>query len=239
MLLRAVGKDLDRRSAGIAWETFLTTGESTTYGDGAENAPALTLRRCRRGRCCTPRPENARRCGAYQPPTTCCSSAPAIPHARSSPKRSCQAGRRHVQGLQRRQSSPRARSIRTRSHLLQGFGYDTSAFAPRRWDEFAAPGAPPLDFVFTVCDNAAGEVCPFWPGQPMTAHWGVPDPAAVDGNDGRDRARVRRRLPACCTSASRSSPACRSTPRPAHACRSGSPTIGAMDGATAESKADA
>ena len=67
--------------------------------------------------------------------------------------------------------------------LLQKLGYSTDKLRSKNWDEFAAPGAPPLDFVFTVCDNAAGEVCPVWPGQPITAHWGIPDPAAVEGTD--------------------------------------------------------
>jgi arsenate reductase (thioredoxin) len=65
--------------------------------------------------------------------------------------------------------------------LLQSLDYDTSAFRSKSWNEFAKPGAPVLDFAFTVCDNAAGESCPVWPGQPMTAHWGVPDPAEAKG----------------------------------------------------------
>jgi arsenate reductase (thioredoxin) len=66
--------------------------------------------------------------------------------------------------------------------LLQDLGFDTKCFRSKSWGEFAVPGGPPLDFVFTVCDNAAGETCPVWPGQPMTAHWGVPDPAAATGS---------------------------------------------------------
>jgi arsenate reductase (thioredoxin) len=65
--------------------------------------------------------------------------------------------------------------------VLKGLGYDTSAFRSKSWDEFAAPGAPEMDFIFTVCDDAAGEVCPIWPGHPTTAHWGIPDPAAATG----------------------------------------------------------
>jgi arsenate reductase len=72
--------------------------------------------------------------------------------------------------------------------LLAKLNYPTAGLRSKSWDEFAAPGAPALDFVFTVCDNAANEVCPIWPGQPMTAHWGLPDPVAVEGTE------VERRL---------------------------------------------
>jgi protein-tyrosine-phosphatase len=67
--------------------------------------------------------------------------------------------------------------------LLEKAHLDTSRLRSKSWDEFAKPGAPVMDFVFTVCDQAAAEVCPVWPGNPVTAHWGVPDPAAVEGSE--------------------------------------------------------
>jgi arsenate reductase len=71
--------------------------------------------------------------------------------------------------------------------LLRELGHPLEGLRSKSWDEFAAPGAPRLDFIFTVCDSAAGEVCPLWPGQPVTAHWGIPDPAAVTGSDADKR----------------------------------------------------
>jgi protein-tyrosine-phosphatase len=71
--------------------------------------------------------------------------------------------------------------------LLEKHRISTAGLRSKNWDEFAKPGAPQMDFIFTVCDSAAGETCPIWPGHPMTAHWGVPDPAAVQGSDEEKR----------------------------------------------------
>lgn len=78
--------------------------------------------------------------------------------------------------------------------LLERTNLPAENLRSKSWDEFAAPGAPPIDFIFTVCDNAAGEVCPVWPGKPMTAHWGIADPAAVEGTDVERAAAFRKAL---------------------------------------------
>ena len=76
--------------------------------------------------------------------------------------------------------------------LLQQQGQSIENLRSKSWDEFAAPGAPQIDFIFTVCDNAAGEACPIWPGKPATAHWGIPDPASVTGDDEAKRVVFRK-----------------------------------------------
>ncbi len=80
-------------------------------------------------------------------------------------------------------SHPKGRVNPMTLALLRDLKFSIEGLRSKDWDEFAKPGAPEMDFVFTVCDNAASEVCPVWPGQPITAHWGVPDPAEVEGNE--------------------------------------------------------
>jgi len=80
-------------------------------------------------------------------------------------------------------SQPRGQVHPFALDLLTNLGHDASGLRSKSWEEFSGPGASPLDFVFTVCDNAANEVCPVWPGQPMTAHWGVPDPSLAEGSE--------------------------------------------------------
>jgi len=83
-------------------------------------------------------------------------------------------------------SSPKGQVHPMAIEVLSGLGFPTAGLRSKSWDEFAGPDAPMFDFIFTVCDNAAGETCPIWPGHPMTAHWGIEDPAAVEGEGQRE-----------------------------------------------------
>ena len=104
-----------------------------------------------------------------------------------------------AEGILRKEGKERFNAFSAGSHpkgavnplaikVLESFGYPTDGYRSKPWDEFATPGAPEMDFVFTVCDSAAGEECPVWPGMPMTAHWGIEDPAAVEGTSVRKEA---------------------------------------------------
>jgi arsenate reductase len=104
-------------------------------------------------------------------------------------------GRGHFRGFSAG-SHPKGAVHPIALELLNQMKLPTEGLRSKPWDEFAAPGAPRLDFVFTVCDNAAGEACPYWPGQPVTAHWGVPDPAAVEGSETQKWAAFRNALKA-------------------------------------------
>jgi arsenate reductase len=96
-------------------------------------------------------------------------------------------------------SQPKGVVNRFALKTLEAHDYPTDGYRSKSWEEFAAPGAPPMDFVFTVCDSAAGEACPVWPGQPMTAHWGIEDPAAVKRATLRSCALSTRRSDTCAT----------------------------------------
>jgi arsenate reductase (thioredoxin) len=93
-------------------------------------------------------------------------------------------------------SHPKGSVHRLALELLKSLDFPTEGLRSKSWDEFAAPHGPHLDYVFTVCDNAAGEVCPSWPGQPITAHWGIPDPAAAEGTDVEKMSAFRQALKA-------------------------------------------
>ncbi len=178
--------------SGIAWEAFHTTGESTDYGDGSgENRARIA----REKSCCAPRAASgaprtsARFLGSVSAsveqtgPTTCSSYVPEIQpgpswRRRYSIVKDAERFMRFPAG-----SHPKGQVNPNALRLLRRMNYDVSGMRSKSWTEFTGPGAPKLDFVFTVCDSAAAETCPVWPGQPMTAHWGVPDPAAATGND--------------------------------------------------------
>ena len=171
--------------AGISWETFLTTGESINYGDGTGENEAR-IAQAKQSACCAPRRSLLPRRPAVEDVMTdkpynvlfLCTGNSARSVIGEAILNKIGAGKFRAYSAG---SQPKGKVHPETIRLLDGLGYDTSGFRSKSWAEFAELGAPELDFVFTVCDSAAAEACPVWPGQPMTAHWGVPDPAEATG----------------------------------------------------------
>ncbi len=175
---------------GIAWETFHTLGRIPVYGEdtavfnhgesshaGGSAGRRMLRTRSARPTCCLLRKMNAER--TYNVLFLCTGNSARSILAESFLNHWGK-GRFHAFSAG---SFPKGQVHPLAIDLLKRTNLPSEGFRSKSWDEFAAPGAPPIDFIFTVCDNAAGEVCPIWPGKPMTAHWGIADPAAAEGTD--------------------------------------------------------